>query len=133
MIQLEIVKEAIAGNSGRQEILDWGEVMEQIERRIIEGGKEINAGVEKTDFSNYPPQVSEIAAMDSALQARHGSIGLASVRRDSAPPVLVRVLRGDTPSGNLLTIREVSQVPAFQVSGTAGINVKGSGILGRIT
>ncbi|KAL4566920.1 hypothetical protein LXL04_031046 [Taraxacum kok-saghyz] len=63
MIQLEIVKEAIAGNSGRQEILDWGEVMEQIERRIIEGGKEINAGVEKTDFSNYPPQVSEIAAV----------------------------------------------------------------------
>ncbi|KAL4554571.1 hypothetical protein LXL04_037165 [Taraxacum kok-saghyz] len=42
------------------------------------------------------------------------------------------VLRGDTPSGNLLTIREVSQVPAFQVSGTAGINVKGPGNLGRI-
>ncbi|KAL4556336.1 hypothetical protein LXL04_038985 [Taraxacum kok-saghyz] len=30
-------------------------------------------------------------------------------------------------------IREVSQVPAFQVSGTAGINVKGPGNLGRIT
>ncbi|KAL4566945.1 hypothetical protein LXL04_031071 [Taraxacum kok-saghyz] len=39
---------------------------------------------------------------------------------------------GDTPSGNLLTIREVSQVPAIQVSDTADINMKGPGNLGRI-
>ncbi|KAL4556817.1 hypothetical protein LXL04_034980 [Taraxacum kok-saghyz] len=47
--------------------------------------------------------------MDSALQARHGSIGLASVRRGSAPPVLVRYppFKSPTPQASTWRVREI--------------------------